>query len=179
MKFLSRIVFVGILGLFLAACSGSGSTVDRPVVDSPSTRDVDLSSVETFDPAPYSVDAPSVTGEVLHDVPEALMSGSVDADRTLRNVSGFRIQIHSSLIKDEAVAKETQVQTWWNNLSEGERPAGLGSSQIAVYLFFNSPYYRVRIGNFGQRSQAEAALELVREVFPSAFITVDTVSIYR
>jgi hypothetical protein len=179
MRLLLQIAFAGILSVSISACAGSGGTVDRPDVVTPPSEVVDLRAVETFDPSLYSIEAPPAVGNINHDVPEQLMTGSMEGDRTLRSVSGFRIQIHSSLIKDEAVTKETQVQTWWNSLLEGERPAGLGSSEIAVYLYFHSPYYRVRIGNFGQRSEAETALSLVRESFPSAFITVDTVDIYR
>ncbi len=165
--------------ILLASCSGSQNAAEGPVVDMPPVEAIDLRSTETFDSTPYKIDTPAIAGSIEHNVPADLMSGSGNDDVTLRTVSGFRIQIHSSLIKDEAVQNETQVRSWWESLDAGEKPDGLGTGELSAYLFFQSPYYRVRIGNFGQRSEAEAALVLVRESFPNAFIAVDTVKIYR
>jgi hypothetical protein len=165
--------------LLLAACSGSGSTVQGPSNADVEQPVIDLSGTETFESGSYEIEPPSISGDIDHDVPDELMAGDEGDNRTLRTVSGFRIQIHSTLVKDEAVEKETQANLWWDTLSDEQRHEGLGTSELDIYLHFQSPYYRVRVGNFDRRSEAETALALIREVFPSAFIAVDTVNVFR
>lgn len=179
---LLRLPLVAIIaGLTVVAlgCSGPASTSvgTDPVDDQQS--EVVLSGTETFDVAAYTVTPPPSEDVIEHDVPDDLMSGAVGNSKSLKTVSGFRIQIHSSLSKDEAVAKEQQAARWWSTIEPGMRPEGLGTNSLPVYLHFQQPYYRVRIGNFGSREEAQEALELVQETFPSAFIAIDTVRIYR
>lgn len=165
--------------IIIAGCSGSSNTTIVPDTSDIDPVEIDLTGTETFDVSAYQVSPPPLEDAVEHDVPADLMSGDVGNSKSFKTVSGFRIQIHSSLNKDEAVSKEQQAARWWETIDQGRRPEGLGSTQLPVYLHFQQPYYRVRIGNFGSREEAESALELVKEAFPSAFIAVDTVSIYR
>ncbi|NND70438.1 MAG: SPOR domain-containing protein [Rhodothermales bacterium] len=176
--FLTALMPIACLVL-LSACSGSGNTVQGPADDNTDQAAVDLRGTETFDSRVYEIEPPSLSGEIVHDVPDELMAGDEGDNRSMRIESGFRIQIHSTLVKDEAVEKETQANLWWDTLPPEERLEGLGLADLAIYLHFQSPYYRVRVGNFSRRSEAETALALVQEVFPSAFIAVDTVRVFR
>lgn len=38
---------------------------------------------------------------------------------------------------------------------------------LNVYVSFNSPYWRVKVGDFATRSEAEAAMAEIRQAFPS------------
>ncbi|HLA64511.1 MAG TPA: SPOR domain-containing protein, partial [Rhodothermales bacterium] len=58
----------------------------------------------------------------------------------------------------------------------GTSGAGRGLRGEVAFL---SPYYRVRIGEFGSRAQAEAALDAVRAVYPEAFLVPDLVTVYE
>ncbi len=174
-----KIVLFVFVATVLAACSGSGPEVTDRGPSLPEAAPVDLTGTETFDASKYDVAPPPLEGAIEHDVPSELMSGELGSSKSFRTVSGFRIQIHSSLDKDEAVSKEQQAGLWWRTVGASRRPAGLGGDQLPVYMHFQQPYYRVRIGNFGTRTEAEEALALVQEAFPNAFIAVDTVSVYR
>jgi len=163
--------------LMVAACSTARRT---DVPDQPSDDDPlrDLAAYEDFDPSEYEDSMPLLAGELAHDVPDVLMASVADDSlRVARRLAGFRIQIHSSLDKEAAVAAEEEVRSWWRSIDEEDRPEGLFDDGIPVYLRFYQPYYRVRVGDFAARDLAEQALRLMQREFPRAFIAVDTVTV--
>lgn len=158
----------------LSACATSRGTTDEPV-DLPTPREeVTWASIEDFDPEPYRVAAPEPT-TVEHDVPEALMENRADRD-VVRSVQGYRIQVFSTLDKNEALEREIAAKDWWAGVENP--PASIGAT-LPVYVLYRQPYYRVRLGNFGSRAAAERALAFVQQRFPEAFLTPDTVTIQR
>ncbi|NNE47670.1 MAG: SPOR domain-containing protein [Rhodothermales bacterium] len=169
-----------VIALSVMGCSGSANISDR-------TPDRDLEyyidhidEYEDFDETSY-VDLPPVaTNEVEHDVPMELMTGSASDDsRTLETVQGFRIQIHSSLDKEGAVSAEERAKAWWQSIPAEGRPESMRQELLPVYLKYVQPYYRIRVGNFATREEAEIALELIAARFPRAFIAIDTVTVWR
>ena len=94
-------------------------------------------------------------------------------------MQGFRIQIFQSLDKAKAIDLEESVTSWWENLEEENRPEGLFGKEIPAYLDYRQPYYRVRIGDFATREEAEQALVVVAVRFPGAFIAPDMVTVER
>jgi hypothetical protein len=161
----------------LGACSTSRRA---DVADTPSGEDPlrDLATYEDFEPSGYEDTIPVLAGDVQHDVPEVLMASNADDSlRIERRVPGFRVQIHSSLDKEAAVAAEEEVMSWWRAVEEEDRPDGVFEDGIPVYLRFYQPYYRVRVGDFAARDLAEQALRLLQREFPRAFIAVDTVTV--
>ena len=141
--------------------------------------DYDLRDTEDFDERPYA-DSPALAAVVTHDVPESLMSGSADHGvRTVRNVQGYRIQIHSSLDRNSALEVEEQVARWWRDLLVEDRPIDYRPTELPVQMKFVTPYYRVRIGGFETRSEAEAFLGFLDGRYPDAFLVLDTITVYR
>lgn len=47
---------------------------------------------------------------------------------------------------------------------------------IDVYIVFESPYYKVRAGDFRTRLEAEHFLNLIRDSYPNAFIVRDKIN---
>ncbi len=93
-------------------------------------------------------------------------------------MQGFRIQILTTPEKQTADFQVEEALGWLGDLSR--RPTGLESAEEApVYLAWKQPYYRVRLGNFATRDEAQQALYLVGERFPEAFIVPDTVIVTR
>ena len=43
-------------------------------------------------------------------------------------------------------------------------------SDIPVYLSFSAPYYKVRVGDYRSRSEAEILLKELKESYPNAFL---------
>ncbi len=64
---------------------------------------------------------------------------SRDARKTAK---GFRLMIISTNNRDEAIAAKTKVYTYF--------------PELKAYLWHQSPYYKVKAGNFKDRKEAEA-----------------------
>ncbi len=78
------------------------------------------------------------------------------ASRTATSRGVFRVEVfadNSRQAKAQATAKRRSVQ--------GRFP------QYPVSLAFESPFWRVRVGEFRSRSDAEAAMAEIRQAFPS------------
>lgn len=157
--------------LFLAACAGPREAVaPEPEPEPPSYPDY-----ETFDATGYDAQPAPPPVEVQHDVPARLMQGRVQVPSAggERVVDGFRIQVFSSDSRDAAEQVRTQVEAWWRDV-RGQSGAPSDLSPMVAYV---QPYYRVRLGAFEFRNEAERALGLVRSRYPEAFVVPDQVTI--
>ena len=140
---------------------------------------------ETFDPSGYDAE-PDVSTDVDHDVPERVMAGRVvvpgggAAPETPppsgepREVDGYRVQVFSSNNRDSAERVRAQALSWWQRSGRDRAGAPESLEARVVYL---QPYYRVRLGAFATREDADAALRLVRDEFPEAFLVADRVTV--
>lgn len=160
---------------FVSACATVGAAEGEPEEVAAEEEDVlVLADYEDFDIEPYREGTP--TREAIeHDVPAVLMDGRA-SEGTVRTVQGFRIQIVSSVEKDEAVGAEEQVKNWWRSSGQSANP-GLFGSDLPTYVVYMQPYYRVRIGNFTTRTEAQRALSAIESQYPGSFIVPDTVTI--
>ncbi len=165
-----------VLVIFVAGCATS-RTVERdaePSEELPQPTDVRLADYEEFDVSRYP-ESPPEEVTIEHDVPEILMEGKA-REGVARTVQGFRIQIASSIEKDEAVEVEERARQWWRSES-GTSTLAPFPANLPTYVIFLQPYYRVRIGNFATRAEAVAALPLVESQFPGSFVVPDTVTL--
>jgi len=72
--------------------------------------------------------------------------------------------IISSIKRDEAIAAKTKVYTYFPDLK--------------VYLWYQSPYFRVKAGNFKDRKDAEAYQKRMNPYFPKGvFIMKDVIEV--
>ena len=71
--------------------------------------------------------------------------------------SGYRIQVFDDnnprTARSQAEARHSQVQSLFPHMR--------------AYVTFNSPYWRVKVGDFRTRAEAEAAMAELRHAFPS------------
>lgn len=71
--------------------------------------------------------------------------------------AGFRVQIFDDnnvrTARSEAQARKNQVE--------------MRFPEYKAYVTFNSPYWRVKVGDFASRSEAEAAMAEIRQAFPA------------
>lgn len=170
--------------LLCAACSGSRETTNGDGADPGSdvVEAVNMAEYEDFDPTPYEEEPPPSTTTIDHDVPGRLLTGRVEQAMSQQNRPGYRIQIYSSQDKRNADRRVESAEVWWRqqarlgNLDE-VYPGSTESPQ--VYLDFRQPFYRVRVGNFGTRTEAQAFLQLIETRFPDAFIAPDTVTLTK
>jgi len=81
-----------------------------------------------------------------------------------RTDKGFRLMIISTNNRDEALAAKTKVYTFFPDLK--------------AYMWYQSPYFRVKAGNFKDRKDAEAYQKRLNTYFPKGvFIMKDIIEV--
>lgn len=81
-----------------------------------------------------------------------------------RNVSGYRLQVINTSDRNAAIAAKTKVYQLF--------------PELKAYLLYQSPYFRLRVGNFTDREEAEEYRKTLSREFPnSVFIVRDTVEV--
>jgi len=118
--------------------------------------------------APKSVDSNSV---IVHKDPR--LDLLVKKQATINEVTsrdgrrtdkGFRLMIISTNNRDEAIAAKTKVYTYF--------------PELKAYLWYQSPYFRVKAGNFKDRKDAEAYQKRLNTYFPKGvFIMKDIIEV--
>ena len=96
-----------------------------------------------------------------------------------RTVQGFRIQILTTADKGAADDQIEEALSWWQSMPASQRPAALADNELDVDVMWRSPYYRVRMGNFTSRAEAQKVLPTIKKRFGDAFIVPDTVVIWQ
>lgn len=81
-----------------------------------------------------------------------------------RTDKGFRLMIVSTNNRDEAMAAKTKIYTYF--------------PELKAYLWYQSPYFRVKAGNFKDRKDAEAYQKRLNTYFPKGvFIMKDIIEV--
>jgi len=78
---------------------------------------------------------------------------------------GYRIQIFMES-GNEALNKAEEVKDKFN----------LKYKDVDAYLFFAAPYYRVRVGDFRTRIEAEKFLQQINRTYPNAWVIKDEIN---
>lgn len=81
-----------------------------------------------------------------------------------RTDKGFRLMIISTNNREEAIAAKTKVYTYF--------------PELKAYLWHQSPYYKLKAGNFKDRKDAEAYQKRLNVYFPKGvFIMKDVIEV--
>jgi hypothetical protein len=81
-----------------------------------------------------------------------------------KNTKGFRILIINTNKRDEAIAAKTRVYSYF--------------PELKAYLIYQSPYFRLKVGNFREREEAEVYQRKLKKYFPNgAFIMNDIIEV--
>ena len=183
MRSVLRLAALVVVSVSVAACSGTGP--ETPLVDPDGERPVEGFPIyETFDPAGYDADPEEVVTTVDHDVPERVMEGTVripgqggptppPSEPEERQVDGYRVQIFNTASRDAAERIRSEASAWWRDA----RPASGAPRDMDLVIAYQQPYYRVRMGAFATREEADRALALVRQQYPDAFLVADLVTV--
>ena len=173
------------VGVFVAGCSGLGPAGPDPGPDGPDAPEPTYPAYETFDPAGYDAEPARAPSTVVHDVPASVMAGRVNvpggttapppSEPQATQVEGFRVQVFTSVSRDAAERVRGEAMDWW---AGAQRQPGAPAT-LEASVAYAQPYYRVRLGAFADREEAEAALALVRRQYPEAFLVPDTVTVMR
>jgi hypothetical protein len=107
------------------------------------------------------------TTEIIQDPGvDLLVSKHIQVNKALKTMDGFRIQVFS----DSGNNSKTKAQAVYDEFQA--RFPGTG-----VYLSFKSPNYKVRIGNFRTRLDAQRFLNDLQADYPNAFIITDQINL--
>lgn len=87
----------------------------------------------------------------------------------------YHVQL--DMMEDKARADRTlgRALEWWQRRSDVPRPL-TGSDDSPVRVVWRAPLYRIRIGPFASRAQADSVLQRARSTFPDAFVSPDRLS---
>jgi hypothetical protein len=107
------------------------------------------------------VDKPLYVNKKLESVLDTLAK----QNKAIRYINGFRIQIYVGNVRQEADGAKSYIYQAFPDLNP--------------YVSYTQPTYRVKVGDFMYRSDAEQYLDLIREQYASAVILADRVDIKR
>lgn len=81
-----------------------------------------------------------------------------------RIVKGFRLMVITTNNRDEAIAAKTKVYTYF--------------PELKAYMWHQSPYYKLKVGNFKDRKDAEDYRKKLNVYFPKGvFVMPDKVEV--
>lgn len=121
-----------------------------------------------FSTAVFSQDTSSV---IVHKDPriELLVKKQIQINEETsrdarRHGRGYRLLVINTNKRDEAVDAKTKVYTFFPELKS--------------YLIYQSPYFKLKVGNFKERKEAEEYKKRLQKYFPKGvFIMNDTIEI--
>ncbi len=101
---------------------------------------------------------------ILHDLRiERLVDKHIAINKEKETISGYRIQICSSANRNLALEIKAELQ--------------LGYPDLKSYLSYHQPYYKLRIGDYHTRLEAEKHRQLIIGDYKDAFIVSDEIFI--
>jgi hypothetical protein len=81
-----------------------------------------------------------------------------------RNIPGFRIQVINTSDRNAAISAKTKIYQLY--------------PELKAYLLYQAPYFRLRVGNFKDKDEAEDYKKSLTKEFPnSVFLVRDTIEV--
>jgi len=81
-----------------------------------------------------------------------------------RNIAGYRLQVINTSDRNAAISAKTKVYQLY--------------PELKAYLLYQAPYFRLRVGNFRDKDEAEEYRKLLSKEFPnSVFLVRDTIEV--
>lgn len=113
----------------------------------------------------------TVTSVVVHKDPriDVLVKKQIEINeittREMRRfVPGFRIQVMNTNDRNKAIEAKTKIYQ--------EFP------ELKAYLMWKAPFYRLKVGNFKDRKEAEEYLSSIQRIFSSGvYVVRDTIEV--
>jgi|SRR5690606_14781579 len=90
----------------------------------------------------------------------------VDKKNATRTTAmGFRVQIYSGANRSDAYAEQARFKTLYKD--------------IDTYVSYEEPNYRVKVGDFRSRSEAQDLMQGLRKQFNNVFIFTEEIYVYQ
>lgn len=102
------------------------------------------------------------------DIPEIYLKADSSDEQINRNpYDGFRIQILTTRNVEQADSVANSFRMWADSTIAGYMPD--------AYVSFRQPYYKVHVGDFQQRNQANKFSRLIKSKYPDAWVVHDRI----
>ncbi len=111
--------------------------------------------------SPKPAEAPASVNKELSEIIQTINQ----QNKSVKYMPGYRIQLYVGNIRSEADAAKSFI---YRNFPE-----------LSPYITFNQPTYRVKIGDFMSKSEAEHILSSVKLQYTSAVIVPDKIEIEK
>lgn len=103
-----------------------------------------------------------------HDIPEVfLQKDSSDVSLNDDPFDGYRVQIISTRNQPLADSVATNFRAWADTTIVGYT--------ANTYVFFKQPFYKVHIGDFQKREQANSYSKIIKRRYPDAWVVHDRI----
>lgn len=96
---------------------------------------------------------------------EKLMKKQRDVFAANNTMNGYRVQIFMEIGNEAIRHAEAMKRSFTEAFPE-----------LPVYLSYDQPYYRLRVGDFRNRVEAEKYMRLIKPKFSLAFVTADIIN---
>ena len=96
---------------------------------------------------------------------DRLMKRQRDVYAVSNTLNGFRVQIFMEIGNEAVDHAEVVKKEFIKSFPE-----------LPIYLSYEQPYYRLRVGDFRNRIEAEKYLRLIKPQFSLAFVTADVIN---
>lgn len=104
-----------------------------------------------------------------HDMPTAFMKKDSSTEAINNDpYDGYRVQIISTRNIQLADSVANQYRSWADSTIKGY--------SAEAYTFFRQPFYKVHIGDFQQRKQANSFSKLIKQKYPDAWVVHDRIN---
>lgn len=170
-RLLSSAFFIAIIVLTIGCSTTEKATSsDEPGTGGPDieTVDEDLTDLQQL-LAQNRSKLSDLHGSQKHDMPEVfLKQDSSDSALNSDPYDGYRVQIISTKNRPLADSVATKFRTWADSTVQGYH--------ARAYVFFKQPFYKVHIGDFQQRTQANSFSRLIKNRYPDAWVVHDRIN---
>lgn len=97
---------------------------------------------------------------------ESLVAKHISFNENVKGFPGYRIQIYF------------ESGNYSKNKAFGEKGKFMSRfPEVSAYVVFQEPYYKVRVGNFRNKLEAEAFKQRIKEQWPEAYIIKDDIEL--
>lgn len=162
MRHLFCILFTMCLGFTFAQTIDDAVLHDTMALDTPDTTEV-LLLVDLMENAVVHQDSA---------IYQLMMDKYLGIERGVQEVSGFRVQVYSSNVQIQA---KNEAMLLHQELSK--------QLTQAIYIISEPPFWKVRVGDFRTREEANAYKETLLKLYPilqsSTYVVPDKVTVYN
>ena len=162
MRHLFCILFTMCLGFTFAQTIDDAVLYDTMALDTPDTTEV-LLLVDLMENAVVHQDSA---------IYQLMMDKYLGIERGVQEVSGFRVQVYSSNVQIQA---KNEAMLLHQELSK--------QLTQAIYIISEPPFWKVRVGDFRTREEANAYKETLLKLYPilqsSTYVVPDKVTVYN